>query len=153
MLCDILLCTPTATFSQPEITLGIIPGSGGTQRLTHLIGKARAMDMVLTGRRITGVQAGEWGLASRVVAEGADVVEEAVKVGDVIAGFGGIAVQAGKEAVNGCKWLPAWGECVCWLMGTALELPLEQGLRLEKRLFQQLFATQDQKEGERSTLV
>lgn len=104
MLCDMLICSPTATFSQPEITLGIIPGSGGTQRLTHLIGKARAMDMVLTGRRITGVQAGEWGLASRVVGDDQNVVEEAVKVGDVIAGFGRVAVQAGKEAVNG-------GEC------------------------------------------
>lgn len=101
MLCDILLCTPTSTFSQPEITLGIIPGSGGTQRLTNLIGKARAMDMVLTGRRITGVQAAEWGLASRVISDGQSVVEEAVKVGDAIAGFGQIAVQAGKEAVNG----------------------------------------------------
>ena len=104
MLCDILLCTSTATFSQPEITLGIIPGSGGTQRLTHLIGKARAMDMVLTGRRITGIQAAEWGLASRCVEEGKSVVEEAVKLGDTIAGFGRIAVQAGKEAVNGGRW-------------------------------------------------
>ena len=101
MLCDILLCTPTATFSQPEITLGIIPGAGGTQRLTHLIGKARAMDMVLTGRRITGVQAGEWGLASRVIKDGESVVDEAVKVAEQIGGFGRVAVQAGKEAVNG----------------------------------------------------
>lgn len=149
MLCDILLCTPTATFSQPEISLGIIPGSGGTQRLTHLIGKARAMDMVLTGRRISGVQAGEWGLVSRVTKEGENVIEEAVKVGNVIAGFGRVAVQAGKEAVNGCRWTSYLEKIWETLMGgSAMELPLEQGLRLEKRLFQQLFATQDQKEGE-----
>lgn len=97
---DILLATPTATFSQPEITLGIIPGGGGTQRLVNLIGKARAMDMVLTGRRITGTQAAEWGLVSRVIGEGENVVEEAVKVGEKIAGFGRVGVQAGKEAVN-----------------------------------------------------
>ncbi|KAK1923968.1 putative enoyl-CoA hydratase [Papiliotrema laurentii] len=130
MLCDILLCTPDAKFAQPEITLGIIPGAGGTQRLTHLVGKARAMDMVLTGRRITGVEAAQWGLVSRVTKEGESVVEEAVKLAEQIAGFGRVATQAGKEAVNG-----------------ALDLPLEQGLRLERRLFQQLFATQDQKEG------
>ncbi|ORX35596.1 putative enoyl-CoA hydratase [Kockovaella imperatae] len=130
MLCDILLCTPNATFSQPEITLGIIPGAGGTQRLTHLIGKARAMDMVLTGRKINGTTAGEWGLVSRVVGEGENVVDEAVKVGETIAGFGAVAVQAGKEAVN-----------------EALELPLDQGLRYERKLFHSLFATADQKEG------
>jgi len=130
MLCDILLCTPEAKFGQPEITLGIIPGAGGTQRLTTLVGKARAMDMVLTGRRITAAEASEWGLVSRVTNQGESVVDEAVKVADTIAGFSVIATQAGKEAVNG-----------------ALELPLEQGLRLERRLFQQLFATQDQKEG------
>lgn len=104
MLCDILICTPDAKFAQPEITLGIIPGAGGTQRLTHLIGKARAMDMVLTGRRISGVEAGQWGLVSRVTKEGENVVEEAVKLADQIAGYGRVAVQAGKEAVNG-------GEC------------------------------------------
>ncbi|KAK4686468.1 enoyl-CoA hydratase, partial [Tremellales sp. Uapishka_1] len=130
MMTDILLCTPTATFAQPEITLGIIPGAGGTQRLTHLIGKARAMDMVLTGRKIDGKTAEAWGLVSRCVEEGEDVLEKAVEVGEGIAGFGRVAVQAGKEAVN-----------------SALDLPLEQGLRLERRLFQALFATNDQKEG------
>jgi len=130
MMMDILLCTPGATFGQPEITLGIIPGAGGTQRLTHLVGKNRAMDMVLTGRKINGKQAEEWGLVSRCVGEGENVVDEAVKVAETIASFGMVAVQAAKEAVNG-----------------ALELPLDQGLRLERRLFQPLFATQDQKEG------
>jgi enoyl-CoA hydratase len=101
MMTDILLCTPNAVFGQPEISLGIIPGAGGTQRLTHLVGKNRAMDMVLTGRKITGKEAEQWGLVSRCVAEGEDVVNEAVKVAETVAGFGAIAVQAGKEAVNG----------------------------------------------------
>lgn len=103
MSCDILIATPNAAFSQPEITLGIIPGAGGTQRLTSLIGKARAMDMVLTGRRINGTTAAEWGLVSRVTKEGENVIEEAVKIAETIGGFGQIAVQAGKEAVNGCR--------------------------------------------------
>lgn len=130
MMADILLCTPKSKFGQPEITLGIIPGGGGSQRLTNLIGKNRAMDLVLTNRWISGTEAGEWGLASRVVPEGASVVEEAVKVAETIASYSVVASQAGKEAVN-----------------AALELPLEQGLRLERRLFQALFATKDQKEG------
>ncbi|WVR06763.1 hypothetical protein IAU60_003798 [Kwoniella sp. DSM 27419] len=130
MLSDILIATPNATFAQPEITLGVIPGMGGSQRLTSLVGKSRAMDMVLTGRKIDGVTAERWGLVSRLTKEGESVVDEAVKVAETVAGFGRVAVQAGKEAVNG-----------------SLDLPLEQGLRLERRLFQQLFATQDQKEG------
>jgi enoyl-CoA hydratase len=97
---DILITTPDAKFGQPEITLGIIPGGGGTQRLASVIGKARTMDLVLTNRWITGAEAAEWGLASRVTKEGESVVDEAVKVGDVIAGFGAVATQAGKEAVN-----------------------------------------------------
>ncbi|GFZ46907.1 hypothetical protein JCM24511_04127 [Saitozyma sp. JCM 24511] len=130
MSLDLLICNSRAVFGQPEITLGIIPGAGGTQRLTGLIGKARAMDMVLTGRKIDGKTAEAWGLVSRCVGDEENVVEEAVKVGETIASFGRVAVQAGKEAVN-----------------ASLELPLDQGLRLERRLFQSLFATQDQKEG------
>jgi enoyl-CoA hydratase len=130
MMTDFIVCTPKAVFAQPEITLGIIPGGGGSQRLVTLIGKGRAMDMVLTNRKVSGVEAGQWGLASRVTEDGQSVVEEAVKVADGIAKFGVVAAQAGKEAVN-----------------AALELPLAQGLRLERRLFQALFATADQKEG------
>jgi enoyl-CoA hydratase len=100
LMTDILITTPDAKFGQPEITLGIIPGGGGTQRLASVIGKARTMDLVLTNRWITGTEAAEWGLASRVTKEGESVVDEAVKVGDVIAGFGAVATQAGKEAVN-----------------------------------------------------
>jgi enoyl-CoA hydratase len=103
MSLDILLCTPKATFGQPEITLGIIPGAGGTQRLTHLIGKPRAMEMVLANRKIDGKTAEAWGLVSRCVEEGEDVVQEAVKVGEAIAGYSAVAVQAGKEAVNACE--------------------------------------------------
>ena len=101
---DILVTTPDAKFGQPEITLGIIPGGGGTQRLASVIGKARTMDLVLTNRWITGAEAADWGLASRVTKEGESVVDEAVKVGDVIAGFGAVATQAGKEAVNAGKY-------------------------------------------------
>lgn len=103
MLCDILIASPTAVFGQPEITLGIIPGMGGSQRLTSLIGKARAMDMVLTGRKIDAETAERWGLVSRVTKEGESVTEEAVKVAESVSKFGKVAVQAGKEAVNGCK--------------------------------------------------
>lgn len=145
MMCDILICTEKSSFGQPEINLGIIPGAGGTQRLTHLIGKNRAMDMVLTGRTIRGKQAEEWGLVSRCVAEGENVVDEAVKIGDVIASKGDISVQAGKEAVNAGASLHVTESPQPDV--TALELPLEQGLRLERRLFHALFATADQKEG------
>lgn len=99
MMCDILLASPTAQFGQPEITLGIIPGAGGTQRLTKIVGKPVAMDMVLTGRRINADEAEKYGLVSRVVREGS-VIDEAVKVGEKISSFGRVAVQAGKEAVN-----------------------------------------------------
>lgn len=103
MSLDILICNPAARFGQPEITLGILPGAGGTQRLPALIGKARAMDMVLTGRQIDGKTAEAWGLVSRCVGEGENVVDEAVKIAETIAGFGSIAVQASKEAVNACE--------------------------------------------------
>ncbi|KAJ1304555.1 hypothetical protein OPQ81_005696 [Rhizoctonia solani] len=128
MMCDIILASPTARFGQPEIKLGVIPGAGGTQRLTHAIGKSRAMELVLTGRMITAQEAEKWGLVSRIV-EG-DVVEEAVSMASTIAGFGRVAVQAGKESVN-----------------AAYELSLKDGLHFERRIFQSLFATRDQKEG------
>ncbi|KAF8756976.1 enoyl-CoA hydratase isomerase family [Rhizoctonia solani] len=128
MMCDIILASPTARFGQPEIKLGVIPGAGGTQRLTHAIGKSRAMELVLTGRMVTAQEAEKWGLVSRII-EG-DLVEEAVSMASTIAGFGRVAVQAGKESVN-----------------AAYELSLKDGLHFERRLFQSLFATRDQKEG------
>ncbi|KIJ43008.1 hypothetical protein M422DRAFT_170455 [Sphaerobolus stellatus SS14] len=131
MACDIILASPTAVFGQPEINLGIIPGAGGTQRLTHAIGKSRAMEIVLTGRNFSAKEAEAWGLVSRVVGEGeGEVVKEALKMASTIASKGRISVQAAKEAVN-----------------SAYELPLGEGLRLERRLFHPLFATNDQKEG------
>ncbi|WOO81242.1 putative enoyl-CoA hydratase, mitochondrial [Vanrija pseudolonga] len=130
LMTDILVASEKATFGQPEITLGIIPGGGGTQRLVKTIGKARAMDLTLTNRKITGKEAYDWGLAARLVPADQSVTEEAVKIAEGIAGFGALAAQAGKEAVN-----------------AAGELPLSEGLRFERRLFQALFATADQKEG------
>ena len=101
MMCDILLASPTAVFGQPEITLGIIPGAGGTQRLTKIVGKPIAMDMVLTGRKIDAKEAERMGLVSRVVwEEGKSVVQEAIALAKKIGGFGAVAVQAGKEAVD-----------------------------------------------------
>lgn len=130
-MCDIILASPTATFGQPEINLGVIPGGGGTQRLAKLIGKSRTMELVLTGRNFTAAEAERWGVVSRIVGEGEGVVvKEAVDMASKIASKGRLAVLAGKEAVN-----------------AALELPLAEGIRLERRLFHALFASNDQKEG------
>lgn len=96
-MCDIILASPSATFGQPEINLGVIPGAGGTQRLTRAVGKSRAMELVLTGRTFSAAEAEKWGVASRVVE---DVVAEAVKVAQTIAGKGRVSVIAGKESVN-----------------------------------------------------
>lgn len=103
MMADILICSEKATFGQPEITLGIIPGGGGTQRLTGLIGKSRTMDLVLANRKISGKEAGEWGLCARVVPAEESVTAEAVKVAEQIAKYGQVAAIAGKEAVNAGK--------------------------------------------------
>jgi len=131
MMCDIILAAPNAVFGQPEINLGIIPGAGGTQRLTQAIGKSRAMELVLTGRNFTAQEAEQWGLVSRVVGPGdGEVLKEAMKVAKAIASKGALAVQAGKEAVN-----------------ASFELPLKEGLNTERRLFHGLFATKDQREG------
>lgn len=101
MMCDIILASPTATFGQPEINLGIIPGAGGTQRLTRVIGKSRAMEAILTGMNITAEHAAQWGLVSRVVAPGeGEVVREAIKVASRIGTKGRVSVQAAKETVN-----------------------------------------------------
>lgn len=101
--CDIILASPTANFGQPEINLGVIPGAGGTQRLTKAVGKSTAMEMVLTGRNFSAEDAERRGLISRVVREG-NVVDEAVKVASTIAKKGQIAVQAAKEGVNACEY-------------------------------------------------
>ena len=102
-MCDIILASPTAVFGQPEINLGVIPGGGGTQRLTRVVGKSRAMELTLTGRNFSAVEAERWGVVSRIIepVEGKQkVIDEAIEMGKLIASKGQIAVQAGKEAVN-----------------------------------------------------
>jgi len=129
MMCDTIIAAESAKFGQPEITLGIIPGSGGTQRLTRAIGKAKAMELVLTGRMMDAAEAERGGLVSRVVPN-EKLLEEALKIGAQIAGFSRPAVFAAKEAVN-----------------RAFETSLAEGIRFERRLFHAMFATEDQKEG------
>ena len=128
-LCDITIVADTAKFGQPEITLGIIPGMGGTQRLPRAIGKAKAMDMILTGRTIDAAEAERAGLVARVV-PAADLLTTALAIAEKIAGFSLPAVMMAKESVN-----------------RAFEAPLAEGLRFERRLFHAMFATEDQKEG------
>jgi enoyl-CoA hydratase len=129
MLCDFILAADTARFGQPEITLGIIPGMGGTQRLTRLVGKAKAMDLILTGRLMDAAEAERAGLVARVV-PAASLLDEAFKAADKIADLSLPSVMMAKEAVN-----------------QALETGLAEGIRFERRLFHALFATEDQKEG------
>lgn len=101
LMCDIILASPTAKFGQPEINLGVIPGGGGSQRLARIVGKSRAMEMVLTGRNVSAQEAEKWGMVSRVVGEGeGEVVREAIIMGAEIANKSQIAVQAGKEVIN-----------------------------------------------------
>ena len=129
MMCDIVIAAETARFGQPEIKLGIIPGAGGTQRLPRAVGKAKAMDLILSARMMDAREAESAGLVSRVVA--ADkVVDEAIATANAIASFSLPAVMMAKEAVN-----------------RAYELPLAEGMLFERRLFHSLFATEDQKEG------
>ena len=129
MMCDIILAADTAKFGQPEITIGIIPGAGGTQRLPRAVGKAKAMEMVLTGRMMEADEAERAGLVSRII-PAADLLAEAIKVATRIASMGRAAAYAAKEAVN-----------------TAYETSLAEGVHFERRMFHALFATEDQKEG------
>ncbi len=129
MMCDFILAADTAKFGQPEITIGIIPGSGGTQRLTRFVGKSKAMEMVLTGRIMNAEEADRVGLVSRVV-PAADLLEEAIKTADKIANMSRPSVFMAKEAIN-----------------QAYETFLSSGVLFERRLFHSCFATEDQKEG------
>ncbi len=129
MMCDIVIAGDNAKFGQPEITIGTIPGSGGTQRLTRAVGKAKAMEMILTGRMMDAEEAERAGLVSRIV-PAADVVDEAVKVADRVADMSAPVVAMAKEAVS-----------------RAFETTLAEGVRFERRLFQSTFATEDRKEG------
>lgn len=103
LMCDMLVCAPDAVFGLPELKLGIIPAAGGTQRLTGLIGKARAMDVVLNGRRFTGTEAGKWGVATTVIQKGENVTAAAVAIGERLSDQSATALVAGKQAVNACE--------------------------------------------------
>ncbi|KAG8941626.1 hypothetical protein FRC03_004282 [Tulasnella sp. 419] len=131
MMCDMILASPTATFGQPEINLGVSPGGGGTQRLTQIVGKYRAMELMLTGRNFSAEEAEKWGLVNRIVGPGeGEVVKEAVELARKISSKSQIASQATKEMIN-----------------AAYELPLTEGVRFERRLFFGLFNTNDKNEG------
>ncbi len=129
MMCDFIIAADTARFGQPEVTLGVMPGIGGTQRLTRLVGKSKAMDMMLTGRMMDATEAERAGLVSRVVPPDR-LLEEAMAAARKIASFSPLAVVMNKELVD-----------------TALETTLTEGIRVERRLFHSLFAFEDQKEG------
>ncbi|WP_280417777.1 enoyl-CoA hydratase [Nocardia carnea] len=129
MICDLLIAADTAKFGQPEIKLGVIPGIGGSQRLTRAIGKAKAMDLVLTGRNMDAEEAERAGLVSRIV-PAAELLDTALEVAGTIASMSLPVAMIAKEAVN-----------------RSFETTLSEGLRFERRVFHSLFATADQKEG------
>jgi enoyl-CoA hydratase len=129
MMCDFIIAADTAKFGQPEIKLGVIPGIGGTQRLTRAVGKAKAMDLILTGRMMDAAEAERSGLVARVV-PAASLMDETMKVAETIAAMSLPSVLAAKEAVN-----------------RSFETTLAEGVRFERRVFHALFATKDQKEG------
>lgn len=129
MMCDFILAADSAKFGQPEIKLGVMPGMGGSQRLTRLVGRAKAMDMCLTGRMMDAAEAERAGLVSRIVPAAA-LIEDALKTADVIAAMSLPAAMMVKEAVN-----------------RADQLSLSEGLRHERRVFHAMFALEDQKEG------
>lgn len=129
MACDMIIAGDDATFGQPEIKIGIMPGAGGTQRLPRAVGKAKAMEMILTGRNMSAAEALERGLVSEVVAR-EETLPEALKLAAEVASMPPLAVRAAKESVN-----------------RAYELSLEAGLEFERRNFFLLFSSEDQKEG------
>ena len=129
MMCDIMIASESAKFGQPEITLGVIPGCGGTQRLIRAIGKSKAMELVLTGRMIDAAQAERDGLVCKVVPND-KLLDTALEMANKIASFSRPAVAMAKETVN-----------------SAYELNLAEGLRFERRIFHSMFALDDQKEG------
>ena len=129
MMCDFIIAADNAKFGQPEINLGVMPGAGGTQRLTRFVGKSKAMDMILTARMMDAAEAERCGLVSRVVPL-AELIPNALETAKKIAGLSPLAVMMAKETVN-----------------AAYETPLAEGVKLERRLFHSLFAFDDQKEG------
>src|SRR5215213_7342142 len=129
MMADFIIAADTAKFGQPEIKLGVTPGMGGSQRMTWAVGKAKAMEMCLTGRMMDAAEAERSGLVAKVV-PAAELLDEAMKTADAIAAMPPLAAIAAKEMIN-----------------AAFEIPLAQGIRFERRLFHGLFGTEDQKEG------
>ncbi len=129
MMCDFIIAADNAKFGQPEINLGVMPGAGGTQRMAKAIGKAKTMDLCLTGRMMDAAEAERAGLVSRIVPL-ADLMTETMKAAETIASKSQVATRMTKETVN-----------------RAFETTLAEGLRFERRLFSAMFATEDQKEG------
>lgn len=130
MMCDVLYCSEKANFGQPEIKLGVIPGAGGSQRLTRAIGKSRAMELILTGKNFSGREAYDWGLAARVFATPEECVNGALDTAEQIASYSRIAVKACKEVVNKSQ-----------------DLGIREGVEFERRVFHGLFGSEDQKIG------
>ncbi|KAF2000086.1 ClpP/crotonase [Amniculicola lignicola CBS 123094] len=130
MMGDILYCSTSAVFGQPEIKLGVIPGAGGSQRLTKAIGKSRAMEAILTGNNISSKQAGDWGLVAKVFDTPQECVDGALATAEKIAGYSQIAVKAAKEVVNKSQ-----------------DLGIREGVEFERRLFHGMFGSKDQKIG------
>ena len=130
MMCDLIYCTENANFGQPEVKLGTIPGAGGSQRLTRAIGKAKSMELILSGKSFSGTEAEKWGIAARTFPTYEALMEETLKLAETIAGYSKVAVQACKEVVNKSQ-----------------DLPLRDGVEFERRVFHSLFGSQDQKIG------
>ncbi|GAB7323575.1 hypothetical protein MBLNU13_g07073t1 [Cladosporium sp. NU13] len=130
MMADMLYCSAKANFGQPEIKLGVIPGAGGSQRLTRAIGKSRAMELILTGKNFSGQDAYDWGLAARVFETPQECVDGALDTAETIAGYSKIAVKAAKEVVNKSQ-----------------DLGVREGVEFERRIFHGLFGSEDQKIG------
>ncbi|KAI1984135.1 hypothetical protein LOZ51_006713 [Ophidiomyces ophidiicola] len=131
LMCDIIYCSANATFGQPEIKLGTIPGASGSQRLSRCVGKSKAMELILTGNTFTGAEAGEWGVAAKVIDGTHDeLLAATLKTASKIAGYSRVAVVAAKEVVNKSQ-----------------ELSLTEGVEYERRLFHGLFGSKDQKIG------
>ncbi|KAL9043963.1 MAG: hypothetical protein Q9214_002867 [Letrouitia sp. 1 TL-2023] len=131
LMADILYCSSTATFGQPEVKLGIIPGAGGSQRLTNAIGKSRAMEIILTGKNFNGTEAGQWGVAAKVFENAEACVEGAIETASKISAMSRVATRAAKEVVNKSQ-----------------EVSLREGLEYERKVFHSLFGSKDQKIGE-----
>jgi enoyl-CoA hydratase len=130
MMCDLIYCTETANFGQPEIKLGTIPGAGGSQRLTRAIGKAKAMELILSGKSFSGVEAEKWGIAARTFPTYEALMEETMKLAETIASYSRVAIMGCKEVVNKSQ-----------------DLPLRDGVEYERRVFHGIFGSQDQKIG------